>query len=181
VTTPIPTSSPHARDASNLDRRRGKAQTAKDAADQAQAGVADLDAQLAANATQAQQDQAALQRAHDEVIRLKRSLKDAAKESIALQGRRKKASAAAVKAQAKAQAAEAKYDEVVLAEIVRREKDRDRAAAAATEKIDAPAAAAEQPTKATATATRTATRTPDSTAAGTTNAGGTRNGNSTSS
>ncbi len=42
--------------------------------------------------------------------------------------------------QAKAQAAEARYDEAVLAEIVRREKDRDRAAAASAARSEQPAA-----------------------------------------
>ena len=133
-------------DTATLDRRRGKAQAAKDAADKARGGVADLDTRIAANASQTQQDQAALHRARDEVIRLKRALKAAAKEGVALQARRKKASTVAVKADAKAKAAETKYDQAVLADIVRREKARDRTAAA-TAKPAAPAPTAATPAK----------------------------------
>jgi chromosome segregation ATPase len=152
-------------DATTLDRRRDKAQGAKDTADKARDHVADLDARISTNAGQAQQDQAALHQAQDEVTRLKRALKTAAKEDAVLQTRRKKASTAAVKAEVKAKAAEAKYDQAMLADMVRREKARDRSAAAATAKVDAPPAdttsvapSAQQPTARPATATRTAPR-----------------------
>jgi hypothetical protein len=152
-------------DATTLDRRRDKAQDAKDTADKARDHVADLDARIAANAGQAQRDQAALHQARDEVTRLKRALKAASKEDTVLQTRRKKASTAAVKAEVKAKAAESKYDQAMLADMVRREKARDRSAAAATGKVDAPAAdptsvapPAEQAAARPGTTTRTASR-----------------------
>jgi multidrug resistance efflux pump len=182
MTSPNPTDLPEG-DATTLDRRRDKAQGAKDTADKARDNVADLDARIATNAGQAQRDQAALHQAQDEVTRLKRALKTAAKEDAVLQTRRKKASTAAVKAEVKAKAAEAKYDQAVLADMVRREKARDRSAAAATAKVDAPPAdttsvapspgttsvapsagttsvapSAQQPTARPGTATRTAPR-----------------------
>ena len=137
--TSTPRTPPKGPDTSTLDRRRSKAEAAKEAADRAEANVAELDARLTALTTQTQQDQSALQRAQDEVTRLKRAVKTATKESVTLQARRKKASAAAVKAQAKAQSAEARYDEAVLADMVRRERDRDRAAAASATKSEQPA------------------------------------------
>jgi chromosome segregation ATPase len=158
--TSTPRTSLKDHDTSALDRRRNKAQAAKDAADRAQANVAELDARLSALTTQTQQDQSALQRAQDEVTRLKRAVKAAAKEGATLQARRKKASAAVLKSQAKAQAAEARYDEAVLAEIVRREKDRDRAAASTAKpeqpaETEQPAAKTEQPAKSEQPAAKT--------------------------
>jgi hypothetical protein len=123
------TTQPAAPEASALDRRREKARIAQEAAERAQESAAVVDAQITANTAQAERDQAALRHAHDEIVRLKRALKSAAKDRTALQKRHGKAGAAATKAQGRAQRAEKRYDEAVLAEIVRREKDRDRAAA----------------------------------------------------
>lgn len=132
MTTPAPAGpngTPSA-DGSALDRRRVKAQTAKDTADRAHARVADLDATLRANEAHAERQQIALRRARDETARLKQELKAAAKERAALTAARKKARDKAAKARDKAANAEARYDQVVLAEIVRREKDRAGVAAA---------------------------------------------------
>jgi hypothetical protein len=95
--------------------------------------VADLDARLKSNAEQAEQQEGALQRALDEAGRLKKLLKSAAKERAKLRTERGRAAAAVGKKQARAEAAEAKYDQAVLQEIVRREKEKDRAAAHATD------------------------------------------------
>jgi hypothetical protein len=118
-------------EASKLDRRREKSRIAHEVAERAAAIVAAVDAQLTANAGQTEQDQAALRNARDEVVRLKRALKSADKDRAALRKRRANAGALTARAQVKAQRAEKRYDQEVLADIVRREKDRDRAAASA--------------------------------------------------
>jgi chromosome segregation ATPase len=148
VTAPAPAASngTSSTDGSALDRRRAKAQSAKDTAERAQARVADLDAKLRANEAHVERQQTALRRARDETARLKQELKAAAKQLAALTGARKKARAAAAKARDKAANADAKYDQVVLAEIVRREKDRADAAAAAGGRTTAPGKALEPAT-----------------------------------
>jgi chromosome segregation ATPase len=100
------------------------------AADEAQARCAALDSRLQTNASLTQQQGQALRNAKAEVNRLMRALKSAAKERDGLAKMLKKATAAAERAKAKAQAAEAKYDKTVLAELVRREKEKDQAEAA---------------------------------------------------
>ena len=112
---------------SMLDSRRDKAATAANAAEKAQAGVTELDNRLQTNASLTTQQIQALRNAEAEANRLKRSLKLIAEERTRLTAARKKAVAQAAQAQKKQQAAEAKYDKIVLAEIVRREKERDRA------------------------------------------------------
>lgn len=120
-------------DASTLDQRREKARVAQEVADRALESVTAIDAQLAANTAQTERDQAGLRHARDEIVRLKHALKTAAKDRNTLRKRQGKAGAAALKAKARAQRAEKRYDQEVLVEIVRREKDRDRAAASAVE------------------------------------------------
>src|SRR4051812_44133843 len=165
---------------SSLDSRREKSTAADTAAEKAQAGVTELDQRLKANADLVQQQTQALKNAEAETIRLKRVLKNADKERTKLTRDRRKAVAKAEKAKARAQAAEARYDKVLLGELVRREKDRLRgstASSAPCKEIEpapelAPVAVAsrrrtaraaadpapEQPDPATATATRTAAR-----------------------
>ncbi|MDT4985935.1 MAG: hypothetical protein QOI74_29 [Micromonosporaceae bacterium] len=113
--------------ASKLDRRRGKAQAAKAAAEAAQARVTALDGRLGANAAEADEHKAAMRRTRDEVNRRKKALKASDKQREQLRAMRKKAEAAAAKAQRRSQAADDRYDQAVLAELVRREKDRDLA------------------------------------------------------
>jgi chromosome segregation ATPase len=110
---------------SRLKRRRRKAQAAKAAAEAAQTGVAELDTQLNANAAQSRKIEVALQRTRDEAARLRKTLKAAAKDRAKLRSDRKKARRATAKAQQKAHSADAKYDQIVLTEMVRREKERD--------------------------------------------------------
>jgi chromosome segregation ATPase len=156
---------------SRLDRRRGKVQAAKAAADAAQVRVTALDGRLAANAAEAQEHKTALRRLRGEVNRLKEALKVSDKQREQLRAARKKAEAGAAKAQRRSQAADHKYDEVVLAELVRRERDRDLAAASQAQTAGGvtPAAttsetAPEQPSEAATTAIGTAA---GATAAGT--------------
>jgi hypothetical protein len=112
-----------------LDSRRDKSTAANANAEKAKAGVTELDHRLRTNADQTKQQTQAMRNATAEANRLKRALKDAAKERARLTKERKKAVARADKARAKAKAAEAKYDKTVLAELVKREKERDREAA----------------------------------------------------
>ena len=154
-----------------LDRRRDKAGSAGAAAAAARAAVTDVDHQLKTIASLTEQQQQALHRATEEIARLKRALKAAAKRRAELVKERKKAVARAEQAKAKAKAAEAKYDKEVLADLVRREKEKDRAGPSAPEQSDGhgpargraarPAkadTAPEQPDEATRTAKRTAAR-----------------------
>jgi chromosome segregation ATPase len=150
-----------------LDSRRDKAATAAGAAEKAQAGVTELDNRLQTNASLTTQQTQALRAAQAEANRLKRSLKLTAKERTRLTAARKKATAKVAQARKKQQAAEAKYDKVVLADMVRREKERDRAQKStgstrvSTTAGAGPAAAdppPEQPDAATSMATRTAAR-----------------------
>jgi chromosome segregation ATPase len=156
-----------------LDSRRDKAAAAASAAEKAQAGVAELENRLQTNATLTTQQTQALRNAEAEAKRLKRSLKLTAKERSRLAAARKKAAARAAKARQKQQAAEAKYDKVVLADIVRREKERDRAQLSPENDLASPTAPTratartpatvadpppEQPDAATSMATRTAAR-----------------------
>ena len=153
---------------SMLDSRRDKAAIAASAAEKAQAGVTELDNRLETNAKLATQQTQALRNAEAEANRLKRSLKLAATERSRLTAARKKAAAKADQARRKQRAAEAKYDKVLLADLVRREKERDRAQASQPE-IDHVSTTAgtrtttadpapEQPNAATSMATRTAAR-----------------------
>lgn len=112
---------------STLDRRRAKAQQARTAAEAGQAKVAELEGRLRANADQNEQHETALQRALQEASRLKKDLKALAKERAKLRTTRRKARTTAEKRQRKARVAEGKYDQSVLAEMVRREKEADAA------------------------------------------------------
>jgi chromosome segregation ATPase len=150
-----------------LDSRRDKAATAASAAAKAQAGVTELDNRLQTSTSLTTQQTQALRNAQAEVNRLKRSLKLTAKERARLTTARKKAAAKAAQARKKQQAAEAKYDKVVLADMVRREKERDRAQTSPESNrvpttVGARPAVAdpppEQPDAATSMATRTAAR-----------------------
>jgi chromosome segregation ATPase len=115
---------------SQLDRRREQATSAARAADKAQSGVTELDNRLQTNTSMTRQQKQALRNAEAEVTRIKRSLKAAAKERDQLTRARKKAVAKVDKARIKAEAADAKYEKSVLADMVRREKIKDRAEAA---------------------------------------------------
>jgi chromosome segregation ATPase len=112
-----------------LDRTREKSAAAQTAAEQARAGVTELDQRLENNANVTKRQKQALRNAEAEVTRLKRALKSAEKERARLTKQRKGAVSRVEKAAAKVKAAEAKYEKSVLAEMVQREKERDRQAA----------------------------------------------------
>jgi chromosome segregation ATPase len=114
-----------------LDRRRDRADVARKAAEAAQARVADLDARLAAGEEQLREHEAALEAARQEITRRKKAIKATGKQRGKLQKARDAAWRAAAKSRRKAVAADAKYDKVVLAEMVRREKDNRAAPEAA--------------------------------------------------
>jgi hypothetical protein len=144
---------------SALDNRRAKSSAANAAAEKARAGVTELDHRLQTNANLMEQQAQALRHAESEAKRLKRALKVADTERGRLAKQRAKAAARAAKAQSKAEAAEAKYDQVVLAELVKREKARDRAEATVDPATNAPAASRPTPgtpAKDTTTATKPA-------------------------
>jgi chromosome segregation ATPase len=128
VTAPAGTTSD--RQSTPLDRRRDKAADAARAADQAQAGVTELEHRLQTNASMTSQQKQALRNAEAEASRLKRALKAGARERDRLAKAHEKAAARAAKARARSAAAESKYDKSVLADLVRREKAKDRADAA---------------------------------------------------
>lgn len=113
-----------------LEKHRSRAAAAHDAAQQAQAGVAELDQRLKNNVELTKQQQVSLRNLEAETLRLKRLLKNSAKEKSQLAKQRAKAVGRAKRATVKASAAEAKYDKAVLADLVRREKQRDRETAA---------------------------------------------------
>jgi hypothetical protein len=128
VTAPAETTSDQ--QSTPLDRRRDRAADAARSAEQAQAGVTELDHRLQTNASMTTQQKQALRNAEAEVARLKRALKTGAKERDRLTRAHKKAADRAGRAQAKSKAAEAKYDKSLLADLVRREKAKDLAGAA---------------------------------------------------
>jgi hypothetical protein len=110
---------------STLDRRREKMQARKGAGEATAADVVSVDDQLAANASQRREHEAALQAALDAVAVLKKSIKASTKERNKLRSARKGARRVAAKAQQRTDTAEAKYDRAVLADMLRREKDND--------------------------------------------------------
>ncbi|HLL65784.1 MAG TPA: hypothetical protein VK453_08540 [Micromonosporaceae bacterium] len=127
-----------------LHRRRDKAEAAKAAADKARADLSALDDQVKANAAETRDNETALEHARDEVIRLKRAIKASGKSRGKLRAARKKALNVVGKADRKARAAEAKYDQIVLTEMVRREKDNAAARTPAPAADPAPVAEAEE-------------------------------------
>jgi chromosome segregation ATPase len=150
---------------SKLDRRRERAQATKVAAKAAQQRLHRVDDQLAANAAQTREHEAALRTASDEVARRKKALKAAAQNKKRLTANRKKAAGAATRAEQKSTAAEGKYDAAVLADLVRRERDRDLAAHGGAEKTPVAGASAPAPDKPASVARDTAARKTAATAA----------------
>ncbi|GGK97707.1 hypothetical protein [Mangrovihabitans endophyticus] len=133
-----------------MTNRREKAASTGQAAEKARESVADLDSRLRMNASQTKEQKQALRNALAEADRLKAALKAGERERENLSKRRKKAASKAEKARAKAKSAEQRYDKMVLAEMVRREKERESGSAADPEP--------ERPNQATSTATSTAAR-----------------------
>jgi chromosome segregation ATPase len=154
-----------------LERSRAKSTEARSGLEGAHKRLSQLDGELGRNAAQSSSDETALRSAMDEIKRLKKALKDAAKQRRKLLTARKRAADAAAKAEDKARKAEAKYDRAVLADMIQRTKENDRRTASAkapengsetTASVPAPAAAiddAEAEDLGTATARETAART----------------------
>ena len=114
-----------------LARRREQASRAGRTEAAAHAQVADVQAQLERNATDARVTEAALTAAKDDVARLKRRLKGIGKDREKLRATRKQTLKRAEKAQEASEAAERKYDKAVLDDLVQREKRQASAAAGA--------------------------------------------------
>jgi hypothetical protein len=108
-----------------LDRRRDDWQAAQQTAAAVQARVADLNKTLDTNATQRTEHETALQAALDRQAELKTAIKASAKERERLRAARKQADSDADTARHRAQDAEAKYDQALLAEMLRQQKDTD--------------------------------------------------------
>ena len=139
---PAPTGAPHGTDKdTTLDRRRDKWQTTQQTLTAAQARIADLDKMLDANAAQRSEHEIALQAALDRQAELKTALKASAKEHDHLRASRKHADRDAGTALHRAQAAEAKYDKALLADMLRQQKTTDLSAHTGGTKSPAPRAA----------------------------------------
>jgi chromosome segregation ATPase len=105
-----------------LEHRRDQTKSVRKAAQKARNRVHELETEINSNATRAQDYEKALEKAKAEVEWLKQALKTTTKRGERLIVDRKKAGEESAKAQRKAEKVEAKYEESVLAEIVRREK-----------------------------------------------------------
>ena len=127
-----------ARQESALDRRRRKLWRARNGADDATAAVRQLEERIDANAEQGRTHEANLRAALDEVASLKKAIKASAKEADKLHDSREAARERAAEAQQRAAVAESKYDDAVLADLLRREKDNDLAAHADPRATDDP-------------------------------------------
>jgi DNA repair exonuclease SbcCD ATPase subunit len=126
-----PTITGAAQPASPLERSRAKSSEARSGLEGARKRLSQLDGELGRNATQSSNNETALRSAMDEIKRLKKALKDGAKQRRKLLTARKRAADAAVKAEDKARKAEAKYDRAVLADMIQRTKENDRRTASA--------------------------------------------------
>jgi DNA repair exonuclease SbcCD ATPase subunit len=105
-----------------LARRRDKVKDSRATAETLRQRVDELDAEAEANAARSRDYEKALQKAKAEVAELTKALKRTARQQESLLSRRSAAVKSALKAKDKAQKIEAKYDQSVLSEIVRREK-----------------------------------------------------------
>jgi DNA repair exonuclease SbcCD ATPase subunit len=112
-----------------LDGPRGKWQTAEEAANQAESQLSIVLGRLDDNAERRRADEAALQAAIDQQAELKRAIKTSAEQRDTLRKARSKAQREAEEARKRAQAAEAKYDDALLAEVLAAQKIKDLSAA----------------------------------------------------
>ncbi|CAN5654724.1 hypothetical protein BH09ACT7_BH09ACT7_19590 [soil metagenome] len=111
-----------------LDEPRGNWQAAQEAAAQAENQLSLVLQRLVDNAERRSADEAALQAAVDEQAELKRAIKTSAEQREMLRKARSKAQREAEEARKRAQAAEAKYDEALLAEVLAAQKIKDLSA-----------------------------------------------------
>jgi hypothetical protein len=108
-----------------LDDPRSKWQAAEEAAAHAENQLSLVLERLEDNAEQRSADEAALQAAIDQQAELKRAIKTSAQQRETLRKARSKAQREAEAARKRAQAAEATYDEALLAEVLAAQKSKD--------------------------------------------------------
>ena len=108
-----------------MDEPRGDWQAAQEESARAESHLSLVLQRLEDNAEQRSADEAALQAAVDQQAELKRSIKTSAEQRETLRKARSKAQREAEEAQKRAQAAEAKYDEALLAEVLAAQKNKD--------------------------------------------------------
>ncbi|MET0703503.1 MAG: hypothetical protein ABWY93_27990 [Mycobacterium sp.] len=111
-----------------MDEPRGKWQAAQEAAAQAENQLSLVLERLEHNAERRSADEAALQAAIEQQAELKRSIKTSADQRETLRKARSKAQREVEEARKRAQAAEAKYDEALLAEVLAAQKIKDLSA-----------------------------------------------------
>jgi chromosome segregation ATPase len=112
-----------------LDEPRSTWQAAEDAAAHAENQLAIVLERLEDNAEQRSANEAALQAAIDQQAELKRAMKASAEQRETLRKARSKAQREAAEARKRAQAAEARYDEALLVEVLAAQKSKDLATA----------------------------------------------------
>ena len=112
-----------------LDGPRGKWQAAEEEAARAESQVSIVLGRLEDNAERRSADEAALQAAVDQQAELRRAIKTSAQQRETLRKARSKAQREAEEAHKRAQAAEAKYDEALLVEVLAAQKNKDLAVA----------------------------------------------------
>lgn len=144
-----------------LDEPRSQWQAAEEAAVQAESQLALVLERLEDNAETRSADEAALQAAIDQQAELKRAIKTSAEQRETLRKVRSRAQREAEGARKRARAAEAQYDEVLLAEVVAAQKIKDlslfdRQAQAVDEDAAAPIAESTAQTTAAAVTARNA-------------------------
>jgi chromosome segregation ATPase len=111
-----------------LDGPRGKWQAAVEAAAQAENHLSLVLGRLEDNAERRSADEAALRAAVDQQAELKRAIKTSAEQRETLRKARSRAQREAEETRKRAQAAEAKYDEALLAEVLAAQKIKDLSA-----------------------------------------------------
>jgi DNA repair exonuclease SbcCD ATPase subunit len=111
-----------------LDGPRGTWQAAEEAAAQAEKQLSLVLERLEDNAERRSADEAALQAAVDQQAELKRAIKMSAQQRETLRKARSKAQREVEEARKRAQAAEAKYDEALLTEVLAAQKSKDLSA-----------------------------------------------------
>lgn len=138
-----------------LDEPRGKWQDAQAAASQAENQLASVLERLEDNAERRSADEASLQAAVEQQAELKRAIKTSAEQRETLRKVRSKAQRDVAEARKRAQAAEAKYDDALLVEVLAAQKIKDLSAAdSQTSEVGDEADAAPTPiTQSTAQAT----------------------------
>jgi chromosome segregation ATPase len=111
-----------------LDGPRGMWRAAEEAAAHAENQLSLVLERLEDNAERRSADEAALQAAIDQQAELKRAIKTSAEQRETLRKARSKAQREAEEARKRARAAEAKYDEALLVEVLAAQKTKDLAA-----------------------------------------------------